>query len=176
MNELFLETERLRLFKIDENDFAQLCLMHKDADVMYAWEYIFSDEEVKNWISKNIEFYEKYNLGYFLALDKNKNQVVGQIGLMPDIINGQRFLETGYILKKEFWYNGYAYEGAKALIEYAFDIFQEKQVIAEIRPTNTASQKVAKKLGMKVIGDFVKIVHGKEMLHLIYSIEKAKLF
>lgn len=91
MNELFLETERLRLFKIDENDFAQLCLMHKYADVMYAWEYIFSDEEVKNWISKNIEFYEKYNLGYFLALDKNKNQVVGQIGLMPDIINGQRF-------------------------------------------------------------------------------------
>ncbi len=43
MNELFLETERLRLFKIDENDFAQLCLMHKDEDVMYAWEYIFSD-------------------------------------------------------------------------------------------------------------------------------------
>lgn len=53
-------------------------------------------------------------------------------------------METGYILKKEFWHNGYAYEGAKALIEYAFDILQEKQVIAEIRPTNTASQKVAK--------------------------------
>lgn len=85
-------------------------------------------------------------------------------------------METGYILKKEFWHNGYAYEGAKALIEYAFDVLQEKQVIAEIRPTNTSSQKVAKKLGMKVIGNFVKIVHGKEMLHLIYSIEKAKLF
>lgn len=66
MNELFLETERLRLFKIDENWFCTISLMHKDADVMYAWEYIFSDEEVKNWISKNIEFYENITLAIFL--------------------------------------------------------------------------------------------------------------
>lgn len=176
MNELFLETERLKLFKMLPSDFAEVCMMLKDPHVMYAWEYTFTDKDVKDWINKNLKYYKKYNLGYFLAVDKYINKVVGQIGLMPDIINGEKFIEIGYILKKEYWHNGYAYEGAKALIKYAFDVLKEPQVIAEIRPMNTASQNVAKKLGMQVTGDFVKNVHGRQMLHLIYSIENTIQF
>lgn len=175
MKELFLETERLKLVKIEQNDFAELCVMLKDPEVMYAWEYGFCDDEVNDWINKNLEYYEKYNLGYFLALDKNENKVVGQIALMPDIIKGKRYVEVGYILKKEFWHKGYAYEGASALVEYAFDVLKEPRVIAEIRPCNTASQNVAKRLGMQVTGNFEKTVKDKPMLHLIYSIDNPHM-
>lgn len=173
MNDLFLETERLCLYKMDKSDFDELCTILKDPDVMYAWEHEFFDEDVCDWISKNKLYYEKYNLGYFLALEKTTNKFVGQIALLPDTINGKEYIEVGYILKKEYWHNGYAYEGAKALVEYAFNELKQKSVIAEIRPENIASQSVAKKLGMNVTGDFIKKVRNKEMLHLIYEISNV---
>ena len=41
---------------------------------------------------------------------------------MPDIIDGIEYYEIGYILKEKFWHKGYALEGAKAMINYAFQI------------------------------------------------------
>lgn len=75
---------------------------------MYAWEYDFSDEDVQNWIDKNISLYKKYNLGFFLMLENTSQKVVGQAALMPDEIDGQQYYEIGYILKKEHWHKGYA--------------------------------------------------------------------
>lgn len=172
MKDLFLKTARLELYKVDTEDFDELCKMLKNPEIMYAWEYNFTDEDVYDWINKCKKFYNEYNLGYFLALDKNSKQVVGQLGLMPDIIDGIKYIEVGYILKKEFWNKGYAIEGVKALVEYAFYILDEDEVIAEIRPMNTPSRKIAQRLGMKVCGSFLKKVHQKEMKHLIYKISK----
>ena len=171
MNELFLESKRLAFYKMDSSDFDDIAEMLKNKNVMYAWEYVFSDTEVQDWIDKNTEKYKKYNLGYFIAFDKNLQKVVGQIALMPDTINNKTYLEIGYILKQEFWHKGYTKEGAKAMIDYAFNVLGEKSVIAEIRPMNTASQKVAQSLGMKLTGDFIKKVKDKEMKHLIFTIK-----
>ena len=57
MEEIFLETERLRLRKMDEKDFGELAKMLKNPRVMYAWEYDFDDNDVFGWIlltGKNI--------------------------------------------------------------------------------------------------------------------------
>lgn len=37
---------------ITKNDFADLCSVLQDKNVMYAWEHAFSDEEVHKWIRK----------------------------------------------------------------------------------------------------------------------------
>lgn len=137
---------------------------------MYAWEYVFDDIDVLQWIKKNREYYKKYGLGYFLVVDKQSGQVVGQIALMPDFIDGREYYEIGYILKEKFWHNGYAFEGAKTMIEYAFNNLKLDNIIFEIRPENFQSIKVAEKCGAVVTGEFVKNVRGKNMKHLIYSI------
>ena len=49
-----LETERLIIRKLSQNDFDDLAIMLKDVDVMYAWEHGFSDEEVQEWLNKEI--------------------------------------------------------------------------------------------------------------------------
>ncbi len=173
MLETFLETKRLRLRKIIQSDFEDLKTMLQDTDVMYAWEYKFSDIDVQNWINKNLELYKKCNLGYFIVENKENSETVGQAALMPDIIKNRLYHEIGYIFKKEHWHKGYARECATALKNYAFNKLNLNEVIFEIRPNNTPSIKVAEALNAKISGSFIKNVRGKKMPHLIYLINKS---
>ena len=138
MTKVFLKTKRLSLKYITQNDFEELKSILQDKEVMYAWEYDFCDDDVKNWINKNIALYKKYNLGYFLMEEITSKEIVGQAALMPDLIDGQQYYEIGYILKKEHWHKGYATETSKALKDYAFNTLNLDEVIFEIRPTNTS--------------------------------------
>lgn len=47
-----LETERLRPRPLTDGDTEALRPILQDAEVMYAWEHAFSDEEVRAWIAE----------------------------------------------------------------------------------------------------------------------------
>lgn len=162
------ESERLVFRRIVRGDFSELCKMLKDPDVMYAWEHAFTDEEVQDWIDRRIAGYEKYGYDYFLAKDRKTGETVGQIGLLNECIDGCHYTGIGYMLLKNFWHKGYASEGAGAMLNYAFNVLRKNEVIAEIRPENSASRKVAERLGMTEAGSFIKNYNGKDMPHLIY--------
>lgn len=171
MNEVFLETERLLLKKMSDEDFDDIAQMLQNPQVMYAWEHDFSDKDVYDWIQKNMHYYEEYGYAYFLAYEKTRNTPIGQIALLQDRVNGTDYIEVGYIIKKEYWGHGYSKEGAQGLIDYAFEHLKAPEVIAEIRPGNLWSRNVAQSLGMEVFGEFNKNVRGKMMLHLIYKLK-----
>lgn len=170
MENIFLKTKRITLRYITQNDFEELKKILQDKDVMYAWEYNFSDEDVQNWINQNLDRYKKYNLGFFLIVENSSGTILGQAALMPDFINEHKYYEIGYILKKEYWHQGFASEAVKALIHYAFNTLNLKEVIFEIRPENSPSRKVAENFNAVICGDFVKNVRGKKMVHLIYKL------
>lgn len=55
-------------------------------------------------------------------------------------------------------------------MEYGFQQLHLPLLTAQIRPENTASRKLAEKLGMQVIDQFTKpAIAGKEMKHLLYG-------
>lgn len=172
MQNIFLTTERLILRYITQDDFAELKNILQDKDVMYAWEYDFTDNDVQEWIDKNLKLYAEYNLGFFIVSEKISNKVIGQAALMPDIIADRQYYEIGYILKKEYWHKGYAIEVARALKDYAFHALHVNEVIFEIRPQNLSSRKVAEKLQAKICGEFIKNVRNKKMPHLIYKLSR----
>lgn len=76
------------------------------------------------------------------------------------------------MLKKNYWHKGFAVEGGKACLDYAFNEMGVNKVYAPIRPENQLSRKVAEKLGAKVCGEYIKHYNDKDMLHLIYVFEK----
>ena len=172
MESYFLQTDRLYLREMTYQDFADIAEMLKNPEVMYAWEYSFQDEDVKYWIDKNIDLYEKFNCGYFLACEKHSGKIVGQAAIMPDEINGIKYYEIGYILKKEHWRKGYARECAAALAQYGRNKYPDFEIILEIRPENIRSIRVAEHLNARLAGNFVKNVRGKLMKHLIYKLPK----
>ncbi len=170
-----LETERLFLREMNEEDFPVLCRMLQDPCVMEAWERTFSDDEVREWILRNISRYRTAGYGYWLAVDRHSFLPIGQIGLLSEEIHGKRMLGIGWILIRDFWGNGYALEGARACLDHAFNRWKVDSVIADIRPTNLRSIRVALRLGMSAAGQYDKIVDGKVMPHLLYTIRSPRI-
>lgn len=170
MENIFLETERLILRYITQDDFGELKSILQDRDVMYAWGYSFDDNEVQDWIDKFIEYYKKYQLGYFIVRCKKTKKIIGQVGLMPTKLKNNTEYEIAYILKKEYWHRGYARECVFALINYAFKVLHLEKVIFEIRPENVASLNVAKFFGAIEVDSIYKKVRNKKMLHSIYAV------
>jgi ribosomal-protein-alanine N-acetyltransferase len=167
-----IESKRLILRKITHKDFNELAKMLKDIDVMYAWEHTFSNKQINAWIDNQIRRYREDGIGYLLAVNKLTDQVVGQIGLLHQTINNEKYWDIGYILKSDYWGEGYATEGAMACIDYAFDVLKTDKVICDIRPQNTSSILVAKRLGMVRVGEFIKLYNGIDMVHDIFAINK----
>jgi len=172
---ILLETERLNLRKMHNDDVKEISLIISDIEVMYAWERAFTTKkDALDWIIKQRRRYKHEQVGYFLATDKTSSEVIGMIGLMWNEINGERILEVGYILKKSCWHKGYATEGALARLKYGFDLFDIPKIIATIRPENTAAIAVAERINLVLVAESDKEYDGKLMRHLIYEIERSK--
>lgn len=165
------ETERLSFRKIKKEDFDELCLILKDSEVMYAWEHAFTDDEVLAWIEKNLSRYGNEGYSYFAVILKETGKLIGLMGPLVEEIEGSKYTGIAYIFNKDYWHKGYALEGAKATLAYAFKVLKADYVIAEIRPENKASRRLAESLNMQIEGEFIKKYKGKEMVHLIYSIK-----
>ena len=68
------------------------------------------------------------------------------------MVNGVEECEVGYLLHRRFWRHGFATEAALACRDYAFRELRRRRVVSLVRPENAASQAVARRLGMEVVG------------------------
>ena len=57
VNERIIETERLYLRRMKQSDFEDLCKILQDEQTMYAYEGAFTDEEVEQWLNRQISRY-----------------------------------------------------------------------------------------------------------------------
>lgn len=168
-----MQTKRLGFRRICHDDHAALRPILGDVETMYAWEYGFSDAQITRWIETCLERYERDGYAYFAAIDKDSGELIGMMGPLDEDIDGAVMLGVGYIVAKRHWGKGYAVEGAQGWIAYAFEALAADRIIADIRPENTASLRVAEKLGMHPVGRHVKHHNGKEMPHLIYELRRS---
>lgn len=169
-----IETERLAIRKLTYDDFRTLRAIMGKPEVMYAWEHGFSEDDVQDWIERQLVRYAKDGIGYFAVLQKESGQLIGLAGLMKTTMNGNEVVEIGYIFDNTYWHNGYATEAAGSLVACAFDSLELPAVYCSIRPENKASIRVAKRLGMKSCGSHIVVYRGKEMPHIIYKLENPK--
>lgn len=167
---MIIETERLILRKMDNGDYSALCKILQDEDVMYAYEHAFSDDEVDEWLKKQLVRYETDGIGLWAVVLKENGEVIGQCGLTKQLWWGENIVEVGYLFRKDFWHKGYATEAAVACKDYAFNRLGEKRVYSIIRDLNLSSRRVALRNGMKVCGVQVKHYYGIDMPHLIYCV------
>jgi RimJ/RimL family protein N-acetyltransferase len=81
----------------------------------------------------------------FSVIEKSTGVWLGRIG--PWVPADWPGTEVGWGLARAAWGKGYAVEAATAAIDWAFDHLGWTEVIHCIDPDNTASQKVAQRLG-----------------------------
>ena len=163
---MIFETERLFLRELNENDFGALCKIMQDEETMYAYEGAFSDEEVEEWLDRQLSRYREHGFGLWAVVLKETGEVIGQCGLTMQPWKNEKVLEIGYLFQRQFWHNGYASEAAAACKKYAFEVLKADEVCSIIRDTNLPSQKVAERNGMTKKDEWAKHYRGVDMPHL----------
>lgn len=174
MNDRILETDRLYLRRLTPQDRDALCAIMQDEVTMTAYEHAFSDEEVDQWLERQLMRYEQDGFGLWAVVDKSSGEVIGQCGLTMQPVEDRRVVEIGYLFRRDRWHCGYATEAAVACREYAFQALGIDEVYSIIRDSNLASQAVARRNGMEVRGSFVKHYRGVDMPHLLFSVRRPE--
>lgn len=169
---IILETEKIYLREMDQCDYDDLCEILQDAETMYAYEHAFTDIEAQNWLNKQFERYKQFGFGLWAVIDKKTKCFIGQVGLTIQNVEGKDELEIGYLIKRKYWHCGYATEAAIACKEYAFYHLNKDRVVSIIRDTNSASQNVAKRVGMSIEKQFIKHYYNMDIPHYLYSMSK----
>jgi len=170
MKDLKLETERLilRMYHLDDfEDHFKLCA---DPDVM---RYLIGGKPMSRFEAwRHMAFlvghWELLGYGYFAAEEKATGRFVGRIGFTNP--EGWPGFEIGWTIAPEFQGRGFATEGGKFLLQYAFNEMGRDHVISVIHPDNKPSIRVAERLGEKLEGSTE--VGG--MPALIYGIDGPK--
>lgn len=165
-----LQTERLILREMRGTDIPVLCGMLQDPEVMYAWEHTFSDQEVQEWLQKQLSRYAADGFGLWAVVLKATGEMIGQCGLTRQEMDGASVIEVGYLFLRRFQHHGYASEAARACKEYAFSLGVQ-QVYSIIRTNNTPSIAVALRNGMRPVSRIIKHYSGIDMPHTVYAAE-----
>jgi RimJ/RimL family protein N-acetyltransferase len=88
-------------------------------------------------------------ISMFSVVDKKRGVWIGRIGPWQPL--GWPGTEIGWGLHPDAWGKGYAVEAATATMDFAFDRFGWTEVVHCINPTNAASQRVAERLGSRML-------------------------
>ena len=151
---MIIETERLILREMTENDFDAIYAVLADSDIMQHYPYIFDEARVRGWIARNMERYRSDGFGLWAVVSKKSGEVIGDCGLTMQPIHGQMLPEIGYHIRADHQRRGYASEAAAACIQYAFERHDFPVVYSYMKYTNAASAAVAMKNGMKLLEEY----------------------
>ena len=145
-----LTTERLFLRQFHILDAEAMFRVFCDPEVMRFGDGVQSKEWVNAWLRTCLERYFIWGFGPYAVVEKRAQEVIGYCGLFYFAdIDGQPEVEIGYRLARSAWGKGYATEAATAVRDHAFTTLGIKRLIALVDPANTASIRVAEKLGMR---------------------------
>jgi RimJ/RimL family protein N-acetyltransferase len=145
------ETERLLLRPYRLDDFEAFHDLHGRDDVARYLPWETRDPTAS---SKALERHQKLRLEddddhlTLAAHDKETGRLVGEFVLFLRS-REHRGGEVGYALHPDFWGRGLATEGARAMLEIAFDTLHLHRVIARIDARNAGSAAVLERLGMR---------------------------
>lgn len=164
---IFLETERLILRNLSEEDLDSLVELDSDLEVM---RYINGGMAVsRQAISHDFLPYAKSydqqeHYGFWAMVDKSSQEFIGWIFLRPEVdfelLRQLNFAEPdateiGYRIRRSSWNQGYTTEATKALIERSFRESNIAKISAWALKENRASTRVMEKAGLKLQQEYL---------------------
>ena len=145
-----IETERLVLRELTDEDHERLFGMYQDAEVnRFIGGPPPPPEEYRRRVRETWpRYYRTHGFGLWGAVRKEDGELLGRIGLLSQEIDGVHEVEVGYALGREGWGKGYATEAARASRDWAFRNLAVDHLISIIAPANESSVRVAERNGM----------------------------
>lgn len=152
--EYFMNTERIGFSCWTEADLELAIQLWGEKDVT---QYIcatgeFTQQNIKDRLETEINNVIKYQVQYWPIFDTRTEELIGCCGLRP--FNSEQYsFEIGFHLRKIYWGQGYAFEAATKVIQYAFTELRALKLYAGHHPQNNGSKKLLTRLGFQYIND-----------------------
>ena len=122
------------------------------------WAEMMADEETARYIggvmkrpvvfralATMVGHWQLLGYGMFSVIEKESGRWIGRLG--PWNPEGWPAPEVGWSLSRAFWGKGYASEGARAAMEWAFEHLGWEDMIHCVHPDNHNSINLAKRMG-----------------------------
>ncbi|MBY6271198.1 GNAT family N-acetyltransferase [Caldibacillus debilis] len=162
---IVLETRRLILREFEAEDLEPLHRIFSDPETMKYYPAPFPVQKTRDWIRRNQERYRNDGYGLWAVCLKETGELIGDCGLVKQIIDVGTEVEIGYHINKKHWSKGFATEAAQACKDYAFERLGISKLICIIDPGNAPSIRVAEKIGFTKERE--AFIFGKN--HAIYA-------
>lgn len=147
-----LETERLTLRMFREDDFEAYARICADEEVMrFLGGKILTRAEAWRHLAFLVGHWQLLGYGHWAVEEKATGELLGRLGFLNPA--GWPGFEIGWTLRRESWGKGYATEGARRALRYAFTEMGREHVISLIHPDNRPSIRVAERLGERHEGE-----------------------
>lgn len=173
-----IETGRLLLRQWIKEDFLPFAEMCSNKHVMEFFPKTQTPEESYEMAEQIQSLIKERGWGFWAVEIPNQDKFIGFIGLhtpkysMPF----SPCVEVGWRLSNQHWGKGYATEGAKAALEFAFNKLQLNEVVSYTTVDNVRSEAVMKKIGMHNSGQ--NFMHPAidashpQCAHILYRINR----
>jgi RimJ/RimL family protein N-acetyltransferase len=151
-----LETSRLLLRRWQESDREPFYRLNSDPRVMEFFPACLTREESDALVARADAHFETHGFGPCAVELRQTGEFAGFIGLMVPRFESwfTPCVEIGWRLGQSHWNQGFATEGAKAVLEYAFGPLGLREVVSFTVPGNLPSRRVMEKLGLVYAGEF----------------------
>lgn len=167
MKSTIIETPRLQLRRMTQDDVPALLAVFGDPVVMRHYPAPFDVVRMQEWVDWNQRSYTDHGYGLWALILRATGDLIGDCGLVNQRVDGVSEIEVGYHLRRDFWGQGLATEAALGCLEYGFTTLDRRRFVSLIHPQNMASRRVAEKVGMT----HRREVEWKNKPTGIYSIE-----
>lgn len=149
--EYIFTSERLGFRSWMDSDLNELAELNASPEVMEHFPKPLSRQESKEMLQRLQNHFEERGHCYFATEILETGELIGFIGLAYQTYDTDfnPSVDIGWRIKKSSWGFGYATEGAKRCLEYAFTTLKLDRVIATCTTDNKPSESVMQKIGMK---------------------------
>lgn len=168
---MILETQRLILREMTEQDFEALSLVLGDPENMCYYSMTFDEALIWRWIRGNIERYRTFGFGLWAVCLKETGEMIGDCGLSMQIINGTIKPEIGYHIRRDQHQKGYAKEASIAIRDWAFRNTPFRKIYSYMTSDNLPSAKTAMSYGCSFVEEYLD-EHNEATK--VYAITKAE--
>jgi RimJ/RimL family protein N-acetyltransferase len=150
MTEILTERLQLRVFRADDFEaHAEICA---DPEVM---RYIRAGaiSRVDSWwqLARYLGHWQLRGYGLWAVVERSGGRVIGHLGFLNP--EGGHGFELGWALARNAWSKGYATEGVRAAIAYAWESLKRDHIVCLIHPENARSIRLAERLGATKEGE-----------------------
>jgi len=172
MNYIF-KSERLGFRNWKESDITKMAEINSDSEVMEFFPAIQNRIQTEEFIARMQKQFLQKGFCYFAVEELKSNHFIGFIGLSEQNFEASftPMIDIGWRLSKQYWGKGYATEGAKRCLDYAFNTLNFNTISATCPVINKNSENVMKKTGM-----VKKRLFKHPLLKNFYNLEQCVLY